>query len=49
MLRTRECNDKRRLLLEAYRSEKPQGLHIARSACRLRLGLYQNAGRLLLQ
>ena len=49
MLRTRECDDRRRLLLGSRRSEKPQGLHVAHSAGRLRFGLYQNAGRLLLQ
>ena len=49
MLRTRECDDRRRLLLGSRRYEKPQGLHVAYSAGRLRFGLYQNAGRLLLQ
>ena len=49
MLRARECDDQRRLLSGTGRSEKPQRLHDADSACRLRDGLYENAGRLVLQ
>jgi len=50
MLRNRECNDNRRLLFAARRSEQPHLLSGTDSTRpRLRRRLYEDAGRLLLQ